>query len=133
MGVTPPALRASATLLAANGLIKPLNQHIMSYYVKSLKLTFEREVSENTCDDYGYPMKVWYKHQYSVTVTSPVFRDIAYLYKCAMREFHNRYGKLIRVQSIFELVVTPTNIHVVKANLDDCIVIDEDGNEILCF
>lgn len=105
----------------------------MSYYVKSLKLTFEREVSEVATDEYGYPMQIWVKHQYSVTVKSWSTSDIKWLYREAMDEFHRRYGKLVRVQSIFELVVTKTNIHVRRAKLDDYVVIDEDSNEILVF
>ena len=105
----------------------------MSYYVKSLKLTFEREVSENTVDEFGYPMKIWYKSQYNVTIKSWSHADIKWLYKRAMDEFHGRYGDLVRVQSIFELVVTKTNIHVRRAKLEDYIVIGENGEEILVF
>lgn len=103
----------------------------MSYYVKSLKLTFEREVSEVATDEYGYPMQIWVTRQYSVTVESWSTTDIKWLYREAMDAFHRRYGKLVRVQSIFELVVTKTNIHVRRAKLEDYIVIGENGEEIL--
>ena len=81
----------------------------MQQFVKSLKLYFEKEVQEIITDDYGYSVSVFVKRTYSITITS-IFGN-NWLYKEAIREYRRRFGKLIRVEAIWNMPVVKTNEH----------------------
>ena len=88
----------------------------MQTFVKSLVLHFEREVQEIMSDDYGYPKSIFVKRHYSVIVVSTFGNS--WLYEEAMREYHSRFGKLVRVESRFNASIVKTNVHV-KRDLPD--------------
>lgn len=94
--------------IASHTLDKPLNYH-MQQFVKSLKLYFEKEVQEIITDDYGYSMSVFVKRTCSITITSNFGNN--WLYKEAIREYRRRFGKLIRVEAIWNMPVVKTNEH----------------------
>lgn len=81
----------------------------MQQFVKSLKLYFEKEVQEIIADDYGYSMSVFVKRTYYITITSSFGNN--WLYKEAIREYRRRFGKLIRVEAIWNIPVVKTNEH----------------------
>lgn len=99
----------------------------MQTVIKSLKLYFQQPVCEIGCDDFGYPMQRWGYRNYSVTVKTGF--GIEWLYKEAMREYHNRYGNLVRVETIFDYHVANTGKH--EPHIQWVTEYDEAGNEII--
>lgn len=95
----------------------------MQTIVKSLRLHFQYTEDVIGSDDYGYSKMYHETRHYSVTVTSSF--GAKFLYGEAMRYYHRRVGRLVRVETVFEYSVEHTGIHTTKNDLPEFLDTDE--------